>query len=511
MKHDFPVSLPEEQGIPSKAIHATLSFLRQRGVAMHSFLLARHGFLVCEAYYAPYRADTLHRMFSETKSFTSLAIGLLCDEGRLSLSDRIVDYFPEKLPPQGPSHELARLTIRDMLRMATPYNRTTYKDVHLDDWVKTFFVAPASHLPGTCFCYDTSSSHTLAALAEKLSGMPLLDYLRVKCLDEIGFSKEAYCLKGPDGVSWGGAGLMATPRDMLRVLSLVANEGVFQGRQLLPSWYLKEATAKQIDTEASASDGECDHQQGYGYQFWRTRFGGWCMFGMGGQLALCLPEQDLLVVTTADTQGRQGGSQLILDALWEHLLPHLTDTPLVPVSSEQAALRGFADTLALDAVQGSLHSPCEAGVCGRTYRFASNRLGLDALRLELSGDHGSLRLQYGTDAVELGFGLGKNRSGRFAGGPAGAALDIWRDNDAARLFQDEPANPCAASAAWKDDRTLLIRVQLLGARLGSILIQLTFQEDEITILARCFEEMGYPGFDGIASGRAEHSSEEDHL
>ena len=95
--------------------------------------------------------------------------------------------------------------------MRTCHDKTTYKAPGVTDWVASFFTVPPTHVPGTNFSYDTSSTHTLGALIEKLSGMDLLSYLRFKFLDEIGFSANAYILKDPNGVSMGGSGLCATP------------------------------------------------------------------------------------------------------------------------------------------------------------------------------------------------------------------------------------------------------------------------------------------------------------
>lgn len=137
-------------------------------------------------------------MYSISKSFTSIAIGLLIDEGKLSFDDKICDYFQDKLEKETPSY-IKEITIRDMLKMATAHKSTTYKQYDGNDWVKSFFVLEPSHMPGTVFSYDTSSSHVLAALVERLSGKSILDYLRDKFLNEIGFSKEARWLKDPKG------------------------------------------------------------------------------------------------------------------------------------------------------------------------------------------------------------------------------------------------------------------------------------------------------------------------
>ena len=174
-----------------------------------------------ESYYAPYTKDTLHRMFSVTKSFVSLAIGLLADEGRISLDDHIADYFPEKQPETGVHPYMQMLTIRQMLTMRTCHDVNAYKIGGSPDWVGSFFTVTPDHVPGTNFSYDTASTHTLGALVEKLTGMELLDYLRTKFLDELSFSKEAFILKSPDGkVSMDGSGMCATHGISLRLCML---------------------------------------------------------------------------------------------------------------------------------------------------------------------------------------------------------------------------------------------------------------------------------------------------
>ena len=210
-------TFPEATGISASCIMDALREIDTRGISMHSFLFCKDNCLVAEGYYAPVKKNDLHRMFSVTKSFVSIAIGFLQEEGRLSLDDSIVKFFPEYVPNTSEAHPwLLATTIRDMLSMRSCHASTTYdKFSSKTDWVKSFFTVAPTHKPGTVFHYDTSSSHTLCALVEKLTGMKMLDYLRNKVLNEIGFSKEAYCLTDGFGVSMGGSGLMATSRDLM--------------------------------------------------------------------------------------------------------------------------------------------------------------------------------------------------------------------------------------------------------------------------------------------------------
>ena len=258
---EFRKALPENVGISSRRISEYIEAVTGRGIPLHSLLIVKDGCLVCEAYQKPYDSKTLHRMFSVTKSMVSLAIGLLADEGRLSLDDHIIDYFPEKLPQKVHPY-IQAITIRNMLTMRTAHNKTTYKLEGCTDWVGSFFNTEPTHYPGTFFAYDTSSTHVLAALVEKLSGRELLGYLREKFLDDIGFSEDAYCLKDPMGVSMGGSGLMAAPMDIMKVMYLVMNGGTYNGRRYLSEKYIEEALKKWSDNYATG--GTFEEMQGYG-------------------------------------------------------------------------------------------------------------------------------------------------------------------------------------------------------------------------------------------------------
>ena len=122
----FETALPEETGVPSGCISDFVERLKVHEVPLHSLLIMHHDKLITEGYYAPCTEDTLHRMFSISKSFTSIAIGLLAEEGKLSLDDPIVNYFPDKVPAD--VHPwISAMTIRDMLMMRTCHASTTYK------------------------------------------------------------------------------------------------------------------------------------------------------------------------------------------------------------------------------------------------------------------------------------------------------------------------------------------------------------------------------------------------
>lgn len=296
-------------------------------VCLHGFEVSWRGKLIAEGYYAPFGKGQPHRMYSVSKTMVGLAIGLLMQEGKLSPGDRIADFFPEKLPEK-PDPRLMRLTIRDMLRMATCYTKTTYREGVDHEWAASFFTAPASHEPGTLFHYDTSCSQVLGALVQRLSGEPLLDFLQKRVFDPIGAVDDKRWLCDPSGVPQGGTGLIMSLRDLGKTARMLAAGG--QG--VIPGHFLAEATRRQISTALQQNPEE---RFGYGYQLWMTR-NGWAMYGMGGQMAIVCPEQELVLCTIADTRLDGYGVQRLYDALNDELLAHL-DEPDDPETERKLA------------------------------------------------------------------------------------------------------------------------------------------------------------------------------
>ena len=90
----FRTVTPEEAGISSNQVTRLVNTLNKRGLVTHDLLLLRGNSIFAEYYWKPFHKDFCHRQYSQTKSFVSVAIGLLEEDGKLQLDDRIVDNFP---------------------------------------------------------------------------------------------------------------------------------------------------------------------------------------------------------------------------------------------------------------------------------------------------------------------------------------------------------------------------------------------------------------------------------
>ena len=237
--------------ISSEAMLRFVERLEREDVCLHGFELRQDGEIRAEGYYAPFAKGQPHRMYSVSKSMVALALGLLLGEGRLRLTDHIVDFFPEALPA-APDPRLLRMTIEDMLRMTTCYRRTTYREGVDRDWAATFFRGDCTHEPGTLFHYDTSCTQVLGALCQRVSGQGLLELLEERIFHPIGATDPKRWLTDPSGVPQGGTGLIMSLRDLGKTAQLVMDGG----RGLLPESFLRSATAKQVDTTVQGNPEE---------------------------------------------------------------------------------------------------------------------------------------------------------------------------------------------------------------------------------------------------------------
>ena len=156
----LPRSTPEEQGVSSSAILGFVEGAEQKIDALHSFMIVRHGHVVTEGWWSPYAAAEPHVLFSLSKSFTSTAVGLAVSDGKLSLDDAVLKFFPDEAPAF-PSMNLQSMRVRDLLRMSTGQRAEDIKDFPFGgkaDLVRTFLEIPVHDVPGTHFVYNTAAT-----------------------------------------------------------------------------------------------------------------------------------------------------------------------------------------------------------------------------------------------------------------------------------------------------------------------------------------------------------------
>ncbi|MDR1536830.1 MAG: beta-lactamase family protein [Clostridiales bacterium] len=336
-------STPFEQGVAPSAIEDLEAAFWRSKAQMRGFILLRHGKVIAEKYWNPYKANDKVWVYSISKSFTSTAIGLAVGEGKISLNDKAASFFPDRLP-EAVSDNLRNMSIHDLLSMACghEYDSAPYIfNAPEGDWIKSFMSLPVPYEPGSHFIYDSGASFILSAIVQKATGGKLLDYLKPRLFDKLGFD-EAMWDESPEGISTGGWGIMVRLEDLAKLGQLYLNKGKYAGESILSEEWVDAATRKQTD-----NDGENpDWSQGYGYQFWRCRHNAYRADGAYGQYCIVMPDQDAVLAVMSETRDMQE----LLDIVWDVLLP------------------------AFDGAQ----SPIEKKLNAKAYRLEENPYGLSS-------------------------------------------------------------------------------------------------------------------------------------
>ncbi len=482
--NNFVYATPESQGVPTQALIDFLSEMKENRFPIHSFLFIRHGKVVAEGYCPPFDENRKHRMYSCSKSFTSVAIGMLITEGKLKLDDKVASFFPEYLPENAEEYIL-EATVEDLLRMATQNEGNAY-DWDTPDWTEIFFNnTQPKHKPGTVFHYDTAGTTVLCALVEKITGMKMLDYMR-PLLDELGVSPDIWCIETPEGRSWTGSGILATPRDFTRFAMLCLNRGEWNGKQLIDRDYMMKATTRQIDCSTSDFSPNCT---GYGYQFWMLREGGFACCGMGGQFAFMMPKYDSILITTADCQSVNGADDFFRDG-HQRILKTLAEGELPPCAPEKAAELDALLHLTLPEPVGDVTSPIIPQINGKTYDLDENNWGWKWMRFEFEEGKCTLHYEKKTGVHELPLYIGHYGELSFPDLESGV-----------RIGCKDKHYACVSNLRWERESTLIGKLYCVDDYMGTMNLQFTFEGDSLTAFLTKTAENFFNDYRGYYVGR----------
>lgn len=239
----LPRSTPEAQGVSSSGVRTFVDAADKNVDTMHSFMLLRHGRVVAEAWWKPESAEKPHVLYSLSKSFTSTAVGFAVAEGKLSIDDPVLKFFPEDAPAQ-PSDQLKSMRVRDLLTMSTGH-QTEPKFTADEPWVRSFLAHPVEHKPGAHFQYSSPATYLCSAIVQKLSGQTVLDYLKPRLFEPLGIEGAEWSTS-PQGISTGGWGLFLKTEDIAKFGQLYLQKGQWNGKPLLPATWVEQADRKSV-------------------------------------------------------------------------------------------------------------------------------------------------------------------------------------------------------------------------------------------------------------------------
>ncbi|HEV3415037.1 MAG TPA: serine hydrolase [Puia sp.] len=465
--YPFPRSTPEQQGISSASIRAFLAAIHSSGQEFHSIMIIRHGLVVAEGWWYPFAPAHHQQLYSLSKSFTGTAIGMAIDEKLMKPDDQVISFFPND-QPSSISTNLAALKVRHLLSMSVGQEKDSILTLEHTPagttWEETFLALPVIYEPGTRFLYNSGASYMLSSIIKHVTGHNVHEYLKPRLYAPLGIT-DASWTENSEGVNMGASDLRIRTEDIGKLGQLYLQQGKWNGRQLVSREWVELATKKEIDT------GKTDSSWGYGYgfQFWLNPPGGFRADGAYGQYSMVFPEKNTVVVITSESADKEK----TMHTVWDHLYPALTDHRTLPANAaEYLKLRDELNALVLPPPSLNRQSPIDATLSGKKFLLDNNQFNAKSVSFLFETGKVLFTLtEDGKPDIMINCGIDKwiikgNRK------PSAHSLFSLR-----RIDFDSPV---AASAGWKDDRTLVLTFRFLEAIHGDTLT-CTFDKDHLRI------------------------------
>lgn len=444
----FEKTTPESCGVSSKHIIEFIEALCMcpENQETHSFVLIRHGKLLCEGYFAPYNKDTEHMLYSVSKSFTSTAIGFLVEDGKVNIEDFIYKYFPE-LINEHINKENLKIKIKDLLSMSfgqqgAAVHEVLKRDDLPDVMLYDFFYRTKNIKCGEKFRYDAFGTYMLAAIVRKLTGMNVVEYLMPKLFEPLDIPMPFY-VKDSIGNNIGYTGMRLKALDLAKVGLVYLNNGKWNGTQIVPENWIKLATQKHISTEECGTGK--DWQEGYCYQLWKGRYNTTRLCGAHGQMCVIMPDYDAIFVVNSGYDNDK--LSYILDSFYEKIMLKMQNEPLAEDIENFDKLEKVIKNLKITCNFSEM-SPLAHIISGKSFELSENDK-YNAVKFIFDEDKVNVTLVSDETNFEFTAGFSKAINERVSG-------------TYVTSLKNEGDLNITASAMWKTKKELEITLRFIG-------------------------------------------------
>ena len=487
-------STPEAAGVSSKALSAIMEEINDNELNVHSLMIVRRGQVAYEDFRAPYSAGIPHALYSVSKSITSIAIGFAVEEGLLRLEDKVAELVPE-LRDYDRHENLEKLQVEHLLTMCAGKRISVAADRTKKQWVRDFGRAAWTYAPGEGWHYCNENIYMLCVILRRVTGESVVDYLMPRLFGPLGIARPFWETDG-HGVEAGGWGLFLKTEDMAKIGLCYLRGGVFDGRQVIPSAWVRASMAKQRSNDPASRVGEAGDDQGlwgYGYCFWMNTFPGSCrMDGMFAQFVFLFPAHDACVVTTGGEPDPGAVYRAVfrqIPALFEAGdeapvdLPRLPAYPPLPAAERNPALEARLN-------RSCIRFAPTAQPLGKAVGFPLSMLPAMILFMaaDKAGGVNRVHLRFEGDNLKFSWSEGQERNTVLCG------LD-GRDRKC-KITLGGMEFIMACSAAWEGD-TLHVRLRSLNS-VAQRLLTFRFNGRMVRMLPRSL-----PGLENMTASAAD--------
>lgn len=272
--------------------------------------------------------DQERNIYSHTKSYMSMAAGIAIEEGKLSLSDKLADMFPQYVP-ENADPRLLEITLENLLTMTSGFHRAYLMGadrragIGFPDYMEYMMTRPMLRNPGEEFCYSTADSILAGRMIEQATGQRLGAYLYRHVFSRLDQGWPQW-ENDPQGHPIGGGSMFMRLTEMMKLGQVFLADGKWKNQQIISSEWVKAATTKHVETNTESQE-QNEWTCGYGYQFWMSPYpGAYRADGAYGQISTVLPESGLVVAVQCPEWGdfnkvRKGLHEELLNRIVEEI------------------------------------------------------------------------------------------------------------------------------------------------------------------------------------------------
>ncbi len=332
----WTTSTPETQNVDSKYLNDLVTQINDNTFGnVQSLVILRNDNLIFEKYFRGYARETLHHVYSVTKSFTSAMVGIAIQQGIISgINEKLMNYFKD-YNIQNSDTSKSSITLRNVLTMSAGFQwnelSIPYSDTNNDfnklfassDAIQYVLDKPMQNYPGTKFRYNTGLPLLFSFIIQEETGKSAETFTVENIFKKIGISSYKWD-NAPKGITNTGSGLFLRPIDMALFGQLFLNRGVWNGEQIIRSDWVDISTANSISVNSNID---------YGFYWWRySKLNSvvntlpvndvYFAYGYGDQIIWVIPQYKMVVVITADNGENNFPTDNIIK---NYVLPSITN------------------------------------------------------------------------------------------------------------------------------------------------------------------------------------------
>ncbi len=463
---------PEEISINSVAIQKMVAEFCSEKINIHSFMILRNGIVGAEGYAYPFTAKEAHAGYSLSKSLLSIAYGFALNENKIQKTTKFIDVFTEYKNTR--DKRLKQLTIHQLMCMRSG-KQTSIRQIKVDSWFKSFINAKWIFNPNENWRYVSENYYIAAQMLCKILGQTINEFLTPRLYKPLGIEIPRW-ERDKNGIEAGGWGIYLKTEDIAKIILCCHNEGFYQGKKVIPTWWIKEATSLISQTENAEKSPDC--QAGYGCGFWRCKGAeGFRMEGLYGQYAISLKKYDACIITTAG----HSDLQALIDCLWKHI-PEI-------FGSENPT--SFQDGIVFDLPAFAIpakkpRSTLEKEINNKTLKFQKpmfvNLIGYPVSVLpmpviffctEKGGNINNVRFSFTPNGCDFFW----TEKGKYEN-----SIPISLNGDLSRghIYVGDLSVDVQSYGYWKNENTLVLHILTVGA-VSERVLKFTFHKNKVTM------------------------------